>query len=256
MTALLRHPVRVTGRLIWLITELIWAALAYWLRCGLTKDCPGSKRALWLQNHSRRLLRIFKTEIRTSGAVPTSGLLVSNHLSYVDILVISSITPAIFVAKREVKSWPVFGMFAKMGGTLFVDRERRTRVGHTTNEIQGALDQGALVVLFPEGTSSDGKTVLPFKSSLLEPATRQAHALFASLVQYQIDDGDVGEEVCYWKDMTLVPHLINLLSKRTIRASVRFTQLRETSTDRKVLARQLHSEILRLKEATAFEAVG
>ncbi len=252
MTALLRHPVRVTGRLIWLITELIWAALAYALRCGLSKNCPASKRVLWLQNHSRRLLRIFKTEIRTSGTIPTSGLLVSNHLSYVDILVISTITPAMFVAKREVKSWPVFGMFAKMGGTLFVDRERRTRVGHTTNEIQAALDQGALVVLFPEGTSSDGKTVLPFKSSLLEPATRQAHALFASLVQYELDDGDVGEEVCYWKDMTLVPHLINLLSKRTIRASVRFTQLRESSTDRKELAKQLHSEILRLKEAPAF----
>src|SRR5262249_9313720 len=154
------------------------------------------------------------------------------------------ITPAMFVAKREVKSWPMFGMFAKMGGTLFVDRERRTRVGETTNEIQTALDQGALVVLFPEGTSSNGETVLPFKSSLLEPATRQTNSLFASLIQYQLDDGNVGEELCYWKDMTLVPHLINLLSKKTIRASVRFTQLREGSTDRKELARQLHSEIL------------
>jgi len=61
----------------------------------------------------------------------------------------------------------------------------------------------------------------------------------------------VSEEVCYWKDMTLVPHLVNLLSKRTIRASVRFTQLREGSTNRKELARQLHSEVLRLKSAVA-----
>jgi len=252
MTALLRHPVRVTGRLVWLMAEFTWAALNYVRQCGLSKNCPESKRVLWLQHHSRRILAIFKTKIQTSGPVPSSGLLVSNHLSYVDILVISSITPAMFVAKREVKGWPVFGMFAKMGGTLFVDRERRTRVGQTTNEIQSALDRGALVVLFPEGTSSDGKTVLPFKSSLLEPATRQIHALFASLVQYEIDDGDVSEEVCYWKDMTLVPHLINLLSKRTIRASVSFTQMREASTDRKLLARQLHSEILRLKEVPAF----
>lgn len=194
---------------------------------------------------------MFRTQTQISGTVPKSGLLVSNHLSYVDILVIASVTPAIFVAKREVKRWPVFGWFAKLAGTLFVDRERRTRVSQTANEIQEALDQGALVVLFPEGTSSNGETVLPFKSSLLEPATRQTEALFASLIQYQIDDGDVGEEVCYWKDMVLVPHLINLLSKRTIRASVRFTQLREGSTDRKELARQLHSEILRLKEAPA-----
>jgi len=252
MKALMRHPVRVVVRLLWLIAEFTFAALNYARRCGFSRNCTGAMRAAWLQYHSRRVLGIFKTEIQTSGSIPTSGLLVSNHLSYVDILVIASITPAMFVAKREVKGWPVFGFFAKLAGTVFVDRERRTRVSQTTDEIQAALDQGALVVLFPEGTSSNGETVLPFKSSLLEPAARQTHSLFAGLIQYQIDDGDVGEEVCYWKDMTLVPHLINLLSKRTIYASVRFMQLREGSTDRKELARQLHSEILRLKEVPAF----
>jgi 1-acyl-sn-glycerol-3-phosphate acyltransferase len=252
MKALWRHPIRVVARLLWMIAEFAIAAINYACWCGFSKNRTTSRRAAWLQHTSRRMLKIFRTDIRTFGTVPTAGLLVSNHLSYIDILVIATITPAVFVAKREVKSWPVFGWFAQLAGTLFVDREHRARVGQTTNEIQSALDQGALVVLFPEGTSSNGETVLPFKSSLLEPATRQTHSLFASLVQYQLDDGDVGEEVCYWKDMTLVPHLINLLSKRTIRASVRFTQLREGSTDRKELARQLHSEILRLKEAPAF----
>jgi 1-acyl-sn-glycerol-3-phosphate acyltransferase len=250
MKALLRHPVRVVGRLLWIMAEFTIAALNYTRWCG--GNCSGATRAAWLQHTSRRMLRIFKTEIQTAGAAPKNGLLVSNHLSYLDILVLASITPAMFVAKQEVKSWPVFGFFAKLAGTVFVDRERRTRVGQTTDEIQSALDRGALVVLFPEGTSSNGETVLPFKSSLLEPAARQTHSLFASLIQYQLDDGDVGEEVCYWKDMTLVPHLINLLGKRALRASVRFTQLRAGSTDRKVLARQLHSEILRLKEAPAF----
>lgn len=251
MRALLRHPLRVIGRLFWLIAELTLAALNYARWCGFSRNCSGAKRALWLQHSSRRVLRIFRTEIRTSGTVPTSGLLVSNHLSYVDILVISSVTPAMFVAKREVRSWPVFGFFAKCAGTLFVDREHRSRVGQTTGEIQTALDQGALVVLFPEGTSSNGETVLPFKSSLLEPATRQTHSLFAGLIQYKLDDGNVSEEICYWKDMTLVPHLFNLLSKKIIRAQVSFTPIREGSTDRKELARQLHSEILRLKEAPA-----
>ena len=210
------------------------------------------KRASWLQFATRRFLRIFDATVHTSGSVPTKGLLVCNHLSYVDILVLASLTPMVFVAKREVKSWPIFGWFAQLAGTLFVDRERRTRVGHTTNEIQSALDQGALVVIFPEGTSSGGETVLPFKSSLLEPATRQTNSLFAGHIQYQIEDGDVSEEVCYWKDShTLFPHLINLFSKRKISANVRFKQLREGSTDRKELAKQLHSEILRLKEAHA-----
>lgn len=249
MPALFRHPLRVTGRLIWMFYEFAIAALNFFLRSS--RNVSPAQRALWLQHSSRRMLRIFKTTIRTAGTIPTSGLLVSNHLSYIDILVISSVTPAIFVAKREVGTWPVFGMFAKMGGTLFVDRERRMRAGETTSEIQTALDQGALVVLFPEGTSSNGETVLPFKTSLLEPATRQLHALYAGVVQYRLEDGDVGEELCYWKDMTLLPHLINLLGKKTIHASVSFTQLREGSTDRKELARQLHSEVLRLKESLA-----
>lgn len=252
MQALFRHPMRVIFRLLWLIAEFTLAALNCARCCGLSGNCSGSQRALWLQHTSRRMLRIFKTQFKTRGAIPKSGLLVSNHLSYVDILVIATITPAMFVAKREVKSWPVFGFFAKLAGTVFVDRERRTRVGQTTSEIETALNEGALVVLFPEGTSSNGETVLPFKSSLLEPAARQTHALFASHIQYEIDDGDVGDEVCYWRDKhTLLPHLLNLLSKKTIRAEVRFTQLREGSTDRKVLAKQLHSEILRLKAAPA-----
>jgi 1-acyl-sn-glycerol-3-phosphate acyltransferase len=253
MNALFRHPLRVVGRLIWLSAEFALAAFNYARWCGSARTCTGSQRAAWLQYSSRRILGIFRTQIKTSGSIPKSGLLVSNHLSYVDILVIASITPAMFVAKREVKGWPIFGFFAKLAGTVFVDRERRARVGHTTSEIETALSEGALVVLFPEGTSSNGETVLPFKSSLLEPAARQTHALYASHIHYEIADGDVGEEVCYWSDAhTLLPHLINLLSKRTIKAEVRFTQLREASVDRKELAKQLHSEVLRLKAEPAF----
>jgi len=106
-------------------------------------------------------------------------------------------------------------------------------------------------VLFPEGTSSDGQTVLPFKSSLLEPAARQTYPLSAGLIQYELVDGDVSEEVCYWKDMTLVPHLINLCGKRAVQASVHFNHLREGNADRKQLARQLHAEVLRMKHAVA-----
>jgi len=252
MKAWVRHPFRVSRRLLAIAGGFVLAALTFVRRCAFVPpDRALTARAAWLQSVAGRFLRIFAAETRIAGSVPSRGLLVCNHLSYVDILVLASLTPAVFVAKREVKSWPVFGWFAALAGTLFVDRERRTLVGQVTDEIQAALDQGALVILFPEGTSSGGGTVLPFKSSLLEPATRQTHSLFAGLIQYELDDGDVSEEVCYWKDMTLVPHLVNLLSKRTVRASVRFTQLREGSTDRKELARQLHSEVLRLKESAA-----
>jgi 1-acyl-sn-glycerol-3-phosphate acyltransferase len=106
-----------------------------------------------------------------------------------------------------------------------------------------------LVILFPEGTSSGGETVLSFKSSLLEPTARNAHVLTAGSISYELDDGDVSEEVCYWKDMTLVPHLINLLSKRRVHAELHFAQTPQQTTNRKILARQLHSQVLHLKTA-------
>jgi 1-acyl-sn-glycerol-3-phosphate acyltransferase len=110
------------------------------------------------------------------------------------------------------------------------------------------------VVLFPEGTSSDGSSVLPFKSSLLEPATRMDHPLSVAFLNYALPDGNVGEDVCYWGDMTLVPHLVNLLSKPRIGVNVAFTRLKQSPGSRKELARHLHSEVLQLKEAGTDQA--
>jgi lyso-ornithine lipid O-acyltransferase len=246
MTAWRQHPFRVTGRLLWLGAELALAPLIFGLRC--LPFPRRSTRASWVHICSRRILRIFRLQPAIHGPIPESGLLISNHLGYLDILVISAIAPAVFVAKRDVKSWPLLGWFAAMGGTVFVHRERRLQVGEVTEEIEAALQDGALVVLFPEGTSSDGRTVLPFRTALLAAAARQTHPLFAAYIHYELDDGDVGEEVCYWKDMTLVPHLVNLASKREVRATVRFARVEGGSRDRKELAREVRERVLRLKE--------
>jgi 1-acyl-sn-glycerol-3-phosphate acyltransferase len=252
MKAWLNHPLRVTGRLSWLGAELLVSALRYTRHCAFRpRDSLPAARAMWLHHSSRRALRVFGIETQFTGDIPSSGLLVCNHLSYLDILVLSALAPCVFVAKREVKQWPILGWFAKMAGTVFVHRQQRAQAVQAVDEIEAVLRAGAVVVLLPEGTSSGGETVLPFKSSLLEPATRQTHSLAAGLLQYEFGDGDVSEEVCYWKDMTLVPHLINLCSKRAVRVSVRFNHLREGNTDRKQLARQLHAEVLRMKHAVA-----
>jgi len=246
MTA--RHPLRVAGRFLWFVGVVLVAAFDFLFRCaGRPENSAPAARALWLQRHSRRTLKIFKLEARTDGPVPARGLLVSNHLGYLDIFLLASIAPAVFVAKREIKSWPVVGWLTQMGGTLFVDRERRVHVGQVNDKIQAALDRGALVVLFPEGGSSNGQTVLPFKSSLLEPAVQPAYPLSVSAIQYAIEDGDVVREVCYWGDHTFFPHLLNLLGKRAVRATVRFAPVQRTGADRKQLAVQLRGEILKLK---------
>jgi 1-acyl-sn-glycerol-3-phosphate acyltransferase len=155
----------------------------------------------------------------------------------------------VFISKSEVKRWPVFGWFAVLGGSLFVQRNKRSDVARLNQELAQVLDSGALVVLFPEGTSSNGQQILPFKSSLLEPVASLDHPVSAACISYSLDEGDPGIDVCYWGDMTLAPHLLNLFSKPRIGARVAFSQLEPSSNSRKELARDLHSHMVQLKDA-------
>jgi 1-acyl-sn-glycerol-3-phosphate acyltransferase len=249
MKAFFRNPLRVTGRLVWFAAEILVFLLDYLVHIALRPGIPLTRaRAQWLQASCRRTLRVVGVKTRTSGPIPTRGLIVSNHLSYLDILVLSAITPSVFVSKSEVKHWPVFGMFARLSGTLFLQRTRRSDVARLNRQIAAVLDTGVPVVLFPEGTSSDGSHVLPFKSSLLEPATGQEHPVSVSCIRYSLRDGNPAEDVCYWGDMTLLPHLVNFLSKRRVRAHVTFAPIERSPSCRKELARHLHAEIARMND--------
>jgi 1-acyl-sn-glycerol-3-phosphate acyltransferase len=179
--------------------------------------------------------------------MPSSGLLVSNHLSYLDIVVLSSIRRCVFVAKRDVARWPLFGWLANAAGTIFVDRDRKFGAPTSIDVIQQAIVGGSLVVLFPEGTSSDGSTVLPFKPALFESAVQLHCAIASASIDYALDDGSVADEVCYWRDMTLVPHLLNLFFKREIRANYSFSPARIRAGDRKEIARELRDEIVSMR---------
>ena len=157
----------------------------------------------------------------------------------------------VFVAKSEVRRWPVLGWLTHQAGTLFIERGKRADVARINEQAARVLDSGVLLVIFPEGTSSDGREVLPFKSSLLEPVIGRRHALSAAHLSYEVEDGNSGEDVCYWGGMTFGPHLLKLLTKRRIVASVTFTAIAESAGCRKELARHLHSEVSRLKSARA-----
>jgi 1-acyl-sn-glycerol-3-phosphate acyltransferase len=252
MRALRQHPLRVSGRLLALVGWMLLFLLDYVGRVVLRPRIPRAQaRARWLQACCRRTLRVLEVTVATRGSVPDRGLIASNHLGYLDVVVLSSITPVVFVAKRDVRHWPVFGWFAWLANTLFVDRTRRGDVARLNRELAEVLGHGVPVVLFAEGTSSDGQRVLPFKSALLEPALQSSHPLWAALVRYEVADGLVGRDVCYWGDMTLVPHLINLVSKRRVQAIVSFAAIDRRPTHRKDLARRLHTEVVRLKDEAA-----
>lgn len=122
--------------------------------------------------YHRQVCRLIGVRLTIEGRLAEDRpvLLVSNHTSWLDIPVLSAVAPVSFVAKKEVARWPFVSWLAKLQRSVFVDRERRSAVGATTNEIMARLATGDTVVLFAEGTSSDGNRVLPFKTSLFAAA--------------------------------------------------------------------------------------
>jgi 1-acyl-sn-glycerol-3-phosphate acyltransferase len=179
--------------------------------------------------------------------MPRSGLLVCNHLTYLDVIVLSSIGECVFVAKSDIAAWPLFGWLARAAGTIFVDRERRLSSSGVVDHVRDAITDGSLVVLFPEGTSSDGSTVLPFKSSLLESAVQLRCPIAAAAMEYELNEGSVVHEVYYWGNMRLVAHLLNLFFKREIRAECAFSFPKIRAGDRKKIASELRDEIVSMR---------
>jgi 1-acyl-sn-glycerol-3-phosphate acyltransferase len=218
------------------------------LQAGLMLPFVGAAgRAMWLHRWCRFACRVLGIGLTTSGTMPNSGLLVCNHLSYLEIIALSSLRPCVFVAKRDVRGWPLFGWLARAAGTIFVERHRRSAAAHEVRRISGAIESGLLVVLFPEGTSSGGATVLPFKSSLLQAAVTVRCPIAAAGIDYQLGEGSVADEVCYWRDMTIVPHMLNLFGHQTVKTTVRFSPARLRPNDRKRLARELRAEVAALR---------
>lgn len=204
-------------------------------------------RAEWLHRWCSFACRVLGIRLTVRGSMPRSGLLVCNHLSYLDIIALSSIRPCVFVAKRDVAAWPLFGWLARSAGTIFVDRRRRFAAGAVVDLMGNAIAAGSLVVLFPEGTSSDGSSVLPFKPALLEAAVQLNCPITAGAIDYSLQQGSVADEVCYWRDMTLVPHLLNLFTKPKIKSTLTLAAFESLVANRKRLACELRREIIRLR---------
>ena len=202
-----------------------------------------SSRATVLHVWGRRLLRWLNVSLSVEGSPPAQGLIVSNHLSYLDILVFSAAMPCVFVAKKEVRSWPGVGWIATLAGTIYIDRSRRSATRSIQPAIHAALDAGLCLVLFPEGTSSNGKQLLPFRSSLLQPAVAGSAPVTAAHLHYELDDGDPANDVCYWGDMTLVPHALKLFARDRVRARLRFATAARVFTGRKEAAEKLWDEV-------------
>jgi len=157
--------------------------------------------------------------IKEGEPLDNSGLLVSNHISWLDIIVLGRFLPAHFVAKSDILDWPVIGFLAKQGGTIFVRRGDKQQVKATAEQMLWQLKQNSIVIAFPEGTTTKGDVVLPFHASLFQPALLTKSAIQPVAIQYE---GEATQHAPFIGEDAFVPHLIKMLSLDKIEVRVVF----------------------------------
>jgi len=239
MEQTIRRLTRLTGvAVITAVAFAEYAATIAWRRA----PARSRHQSRWIQRQAIRLARQLGLRIDVRSRGTAAPLLVCNHVSYLDIIVLAAIQPVRFVAKSEVRHWPWFGWLARCAGTVFVDRQDQRALPTLNRQLADIIQQTGRVVLFPEGTSSDGQTVLPFRSSMLAVPAEENWPVQPVWLGYKLPDGDVTQAVCWWGNMTLMPHLWRLLGFREIRVTVRFGRPIRHG-DRKELATQLHAAV-------------
>ena len=148
----------------------------------------------------------------TAGARPL--MLVANHVSWIDIFAINTVLPVRFVAKSEVRSWPLLGWLSERVGTVFIRRARRHDTGRVNTLVKEGLAAGDVFAVFPEGTTTDGAAVLPFHASLLAPALEALAAIQPIAIRYERADGSLCAEAAYDGERTLWDSLIAITGER------------------------------------------
>lgn len=214
----------------------------------------------------RMACRMLGLKINVRGALATGRplMIAANHASWLDILVLSAVADVVFIAKSEVRTWPVFNTLARLQATIFIEREERRKTGAQVNEIGARLAAGEIVVLFPEGTTSDGNRLLPVKTSLFGAASAALPAAPEGVVLIQpvavaytrahgLPLGRFHRAIAAWPgDTELLPHLSGVLKLGSLEAEVTFCEPIpfSVSSNRKAISRAVEEEISTALHAT------
>jgi 1-acyl-sn-glycerol-3-phosphate acyltransferase len=185
-------------------------------------------------------------KVSVSGTPPRAPFfLVSNHLSYVDVMVLASQAPCLFVAKAEIARWPFFGLLARAANTIFIDRDNRRDIPALLDRIEREMRSGVGVVVFPEATSSTGAAVLPFRPALLEVPARSGTAVSYAAITYATAPGVLSarKAVCWWDDTTFTAHFLRLFRIPGFEARIAFGGPPIRGEDRKDLASKLRDAV-------------
>lgn len=239
----MRRALRLTSIL---LVSLFLSAFLVTTAWFVPQSSRGRYRARLQQAWARVLRAVLGIRVEVIGDVPPgwNGLAIANHLGYADILVLGSILPGTFVSKADVARWPVIGFLASIAGTVYVDREDRAAAGAFAAELKTRIVAGDTLLLFPEGTSTRGETILPFKTA---PFAAVAGLSGKTLLPLHINVveiegrpavGPCRDTVCWHGDSELVPHLYRLSGLRNIRYRVVIgPPIPCEGHDRKILAR-------------------
>jgi lyso-ornithine lipid O-acyltransferase len=204
----------------------------------------------------RSILNIKVTVAGDEGQMERGGyVIIANHVSYVDGIVLGSIFPILFVSKREVKRWPIVGQWNILCGTIFINRQRKEEVGSLVDEMTRKLKQETNILLFPEGTSTNGERLLPFQTVPLAAPLRSRSIIVPATIAYKnIDDAPVtaaNRDLIYWYgDMDFVSHFWKLLALRSVEALVTIQpkiecfRYEDSSAGRKKLADDCYNRVL------------
>ncbi len=207
--------------------------VGYFVRFGgellLTRPESQQARAEWLHRFCATALEGLGVKLTVEGEFPARGALISNHLSYIDIVVYAAMSPCVFCSKKEIEKWPVVGWLATMAGTVFVDRGKGGSAAKAGVGMKAAAEAGLPVVFFPEGTTTNGREMLPFHSGLLAQAMEIEEPVTAAYIRYALDEENgpavsVEDDVCYWGSRSMWPHVFKFLGLRGAHATVRVAE--------------------------------
>ena len=223
--------------------------------CWIRRPRVGAEGAVWIHGWCRRIVRVLGFECRVEGAVPAGGAVVSNHLSYLDILLYSSVQPFVMVSKTEVRGWPLLGWLTAQAGTVYVERGGGLKTYPGVNAAMAeAYRSGLPVLFFPEGTTTEGTEVLPFRRGLFHSVLNGGVALRVAALRYSLDShgvngsATVGEDVCWWGNMKFTPHMFRFLGLRGLRAKIRFGEEIVERADRFVLSETAQAAVAEMYE--------
>ena len=207
-----------------------------------------ARRALILKRWSLTLFDILNVRLKViddpPAAVPVNSMLAANHVSWLDVFILYTQYYARFVAKAEMRAWPVIGWLCVKVGTLFIERMKRRDTARINQRISQALRGGDCIAVFPEGTTSDGTYLQAFHSSLLEPAVISQSTLYPVALRYSNHNGAVNTEVAYADKTTLISSLLKILAQQEIHAELIFAKpIPAQGKNRRELARAAEAAI-------------